>query len=91
MPLSASQLLTVLLVKSVLLWLALSVLPVLKVRPVTPVLQRYLLAFPRKFLLLAIPLLQVQAQALRAQLPLILIVDLAILQVAVQVQVKLLP
>jgi heme/copper-type cytochrome/quinol oxidase subunit 4 len=91
MPLSVSQLLTVPLVKSVLLWLVLNARPALKVRPVTPVLQRYLLAFPRRLLLLAIPLLQVQAQALRAQLPLILIVDLANLQVAVQVQVRLFP
>jgi hypothetical protein len=46
--------------------------------------------FPRKFLLLAIPLL-VPAQVLKVQLPLILIVDLANLQVAVQVQVRLFP
>jgi hypothetical protein len=64
---------------------------VLKVQPVTPVLQRYLLVSQRKFLLLAIPLLQVPVQVLRAQLPLILIVDLATLQVAVQVQVRLFP
>jgi hypothetical protein len=63
---------------------------VLKAQPVTLVLQKSLLVFPRKFLLLAIPLL-VPAQGLKAQLPLILIVDLANLQVAVQVQVKLLP
>jgi hypothetical protein len=79
------------LVKSVLLWVALSALPVLKVQHVTPVLQSYLLASPRQFLLLAIPLLQVQAQVPRVQLPLILIVDLANLQVAVLVQVKLFP
>jgi hypothetical protein len=90
MPLSALQRLIALLAKSVLLWLVLSAHPVLKAQPVTLVLQRSLLVFQRKFLLLAIPLLQAQAQVLRVQLPLILIVDLANLQVAVQVQVRLL-
>jgi heme/copper-type cytochrome/quinol oxidase subunit 4 len=42
-------------------------------------------------LLTVVPLLQVQVQALKVQLPLILIVDLATLQVVVQVQAKLLP
>jgi hypothetical protein len=50
-----------------------------------------LLVPQRKFLLLAIPLLQVPVQVLRAQLPLILIVDLEKLMLVVQVQVRLFP
>jgi heme/copper-type cytochrome/quinol oxidase subunit 4 len=89
MPLNALQRLTVLLVRFVKQWLAQSVLPALKVQPATLVLQRSLLVLLMPQLLTVVPLLQVQVQALKVQLPLILIVDLATLQVAVQV--KLLP
>jgi hypothetical protein len=75
----------------VLLLLVQSVLLVPKAQPVTLVLPSYLLVSQRKFLLLAIPLLQVPVQVLRAQLPLILIVDLEKLMLVVQVQVKSLP
>jgi hypothetical protein len=75
----------------VLLLLVQSVLLVPKAQPVTLVPPSYLLVSQKKFLLLAIPLLQVPVQVLRAQLPLILIVDLEKLMLVVQVQVKSLP